>query len=90
MHAAVLECAVVAAPHPKWGEAVAAIIAVKPGQQLSHPELTAFLEVRLAKFKLPCIVEFRQEPLPKTGTGKILKRELREAFWQGKERRVGE
>ena len=90
MHAAVLECAVVAAPHPKWGEAVAAIITLKPGQQLSHSELTAFLEPRLAKFKLPCIVEFRQEPLPKTGTGKILKRELREAFWQGRERRVGE
>jgi len=87
-HAAVLECAVVAAPHPKWGEVVAAIIALKPGQQVSQVELAAFLEPRLAKFKLPCIVEFREEPLPKTGTGKILKRELREVFWQGKERRV--
>jgi fatty-acyl-CoA synthase len=87
-HAAVLECAVVAAPDPKWGEVVAAIIALKPGQQVSHAELAAFLEPRLAKFKLPCIVEFREGPLPKTGTGKILKRELREVFWQGKERRV--
>jgi fatty-acyl-CoA synthase len=87
-HAAVLECAVVAAPHPKWGEVVAAIIVLKPGQQVSQAELAAFLEPRLAKFKLPCIVEFRDEPLPKTGTGKILKRELREVFWQGKERRV--
>jgi len=87
-HAAVLECAVVAAPHPKWGEVAAAIITLKPGQQVSHAELTAFLEPRLAKFKLPGIVEFREEPLPKTGTGKILKRELREVFWQGKERRV--
>jgi fatty-acyl-CoA synthase len=87
-HAAVLECAVVAAPHPKWGEAVAAIITLRPGRQVSAAELTAFLEPRLAKFKLPCIVEFRDAPLPKTGTGKILKRELREAFWQGKERRV--
>jgi len=86
--AAVLECAVVAAPHSKWGEVVAAIITLKPGQQVSHAELTAFLEPRLAKFKLPCIVEFRDEPLPKTGTGKILKRELREVFWRGKERRV--
>jgi fatty-acyl-CoA synthase len=87
-HPAVLECAVVAAPHPKWGEAVAAIITLKPGQQLSHAGLNAFLEPRLAKFKLPCITEFRDEPLPKTGTGKILKRELREVFWVGKERRV--
>jgi fatty-acyl-CoA synthase len=74
-HTAVLECAVVAAPHPKWGEVVAAIITLKPGEQASHAELTAFLEPRLAKFKLPCIVEFREEPLPRTGTGKILKRE---------------
>jgi len=87
-HAAVLECAVVAAPHPKWGEVAAAIITLKSGQPLTHAELTAFLEPRLAKFKLPCVVEFRDEPLPKTGTGKILKRELREVFWQGKERRV--
>lgn len=87
-HVAVLECAVVAAPDPKWGEVVAAIIALKPGQRVSHTELAAFLEPRLAKFKLPCVVEFREEPLPKTGTGKILKRELREVFWQGKERRV--
>jgi fatty-acyl-CoA synthase len=87
-HAAVLECAVVAAPDPKWGEVVAAIIALKPGQQVSHGELTAFLEPRLAKFKLPCVVEFREKPLPKTGTGKILKRELRESFWQDKDRRI--
>jgi acyl-CoA synthetase (AMP-forming)/AMP-acid ligase II len=51
-------------------------------------ELLAFLEKTMAKFKLPRLVQFESEPLPKTGTGKILKRELREAFWQGKERRV--
>ena len=88
-HPAVLECAVVAAPDPKWGEVAAAIITLKPGQQVSHAELTAFLEPHLAKFKsAPCIVEFREEPLPKTGTGKILKRELREGFWQDKDRRI--
>jgi fatty-acyl-CoA synthase len=87
-HPAVLECAVVAAPHPKWGEIVAAIVVCKPSQKLSSEELTAFLEPRLARFKLPCLVQFVDGPLPKTGTGKILKRELREAFWQGKQRRV--
>jgi fatty-acyl-CoA synthase len=87
-HPAVLECAVVAAPDLKWGEIPAAIVALKPGMALSEAALIAFLEKTIAKFKLPRIVRFDAEPLPKTGTGKILKRELREAFWQGKERRV--
>jgi fatty-acyl-CoA synthase len=87
-HPAVLECAVVAAPDSKWGEVPAAIVVLKPNQQLSSHELIAFLEKQLAKFKLPGIVQFVEGPLPKTGTGKILKRELRETFWTGKERRV--
>ncbi len=87
-HPAVLECAVVAAPDPKWGEIPVAIVVLKPNQQVSSEELITFLQPRLAKFKLPRMVEFNDGPLPKTGTGKILKRELREAYWTGKERRV--
>jgi fatty-acyl-CoA synthase len=87
-HPAVLECAVVAAPDSKWGEIPAAIVVTKPGHTLSDGELLSFLERRLAKFKLPRVVQFAEAPLPKTGTGKILKRELREAFWEGKDRRV--
>lgn len=87
-HPCVLECAVVAAPDPKWGEVPAAIVVLKPGQQLNCETLLAFLGARVAKFKLPRIVQFANDPLPKTGTGKILKRELREIFWAGKERRV--
>jgi fatty-acyl-CoA synthase len=87
-HAAVLECAVVAAPDSKWGEVPAAIVVLKPGHQLCSDDLIAFLQKQVAKFKLPGIVRFVEGPLPKTGTGKILKRELREAFWAGKERRV--
>ncbi|MBM3776318.1 MAG: AMP-binding protein, partial [Acidobacteria bacterium] len=87
-HPAVLECAVVAAPDPKWGEVPAACVALKPGQKLGPEELLTFLETRIARFKLPRVVEFVEGPLPKTGTGKIVKRELREKFWQGKERRV--
>ncbi|MBV9746751.1 MAG: AMP-dependent synthetase, partial [Acidobacteriia bacterium] len=87
-HPAVLECAVVAAPDDRWGEVPAAIVAVKPGHQLDAQQLREFLETRIARFKLPRIFEFTEEPLPKTGTGKILKRELREAFWPGKSRRV--
>lgn len=87
-HPAVLECAVVAAPDSKWGEVPAAVVSLKPGQKLSREELLAFLETRLGKFKLPRHIEFVEGPLPKTGTGKILKRDLRETFWAGKARRV--
>jgi fatty-acyl-CoA synthase len=87
-HPAVFECAVVAAPDPKWGEIPAATVVVKPGEQLTSEELLVFLEQRLAKFKLPRAIHFSEQQLPKTGTGKILKREIRDAFWQGKSRKV--
>jgi fatty-acyl-CoA synthase len=87
-HPAVLECAVVAAPDPKWGEIPAALVVLKPDQKLGQDQLLNFLQNRLAKFKLPRIVQFVETPLPKTGTGKILKRELRESFWTGSARRV--
>ncbi len=87
-HPCVLECAVVSAPDSKWGEVPAAIVVLKPGQQLDSEGLLAFMEKRVAKFKLPRIIQFADGALPKTGTGKILKRELRETFWTGKERRV--
>jgi fatty-acyl-CoA synthase len=88
-HPDVLECAVVAAPDTKWGEVPAAIVTLKPGRSLGQEDLLGFLESRMARFKLPRVIEFAAGPLPKTGTGKILKRELREKFWQGKRRRVG-
>ena len=87
-HPAVLECAVVAAPDDRWGEVPAAIVVLKAGHDLDAQQLREFLETRIARFKLPRILEFTEGPLPKTGTGKILKRELREAFWPGKSRRV--
>jgi fatty-acyl-CoA synthase len=87
-HPAVLECAVVSAPDSQWGEVPAAYVVVKPQENLSANDLTEFLRPKLAKFKIPHRFEIGDNPLPKTGTGKILKRELREAFWQGKERRV--
>ena len=87
-HPDVLECAVVSSPDPKWGEVPAAIIVVKPGRQLTEGELCDFLQGRLAKFKWPRQFEFREDALPKTGTGKILKRQLREAYWQDKAVRV--
>ena len=87
-HDAVLECAVVAAPDPQWGEVPAAYIVRKPGASLTQDELCSHLQGRIAKFKMPRRFEFSDAPLPKTGTGKIIKRELRETFWGGKDRRV--
>jgi len=87
-HPDVFECAVVAAPDETWGEIPAAIVVRKPGSTLTSDELLQFLTARLGKFKLPRIIEFSDEPLPKTGTGKIRKLVLREQFWQGKAKRV--
>ncbi len=87
-HPAVLECAVVAAPDAKWGEIPAAFVVLKPGQAVSSGELAVFLEERIAKFKIPRVFEFLDTALPKTGTGKIVKRELREMFWAGRAKRV--
>jgi fatty-acyl-CoA synthase len=86
-HPAVLECAVVAAPDEKWGEVPAAVVVRKPGESVTAEELLAFLSGRLGRFKLPRVIEFREEALPKTGTGKIRKMVLREPFWAGREKR---
>jgi fatty-acyl-CoA synthase len=87
-HPAVLECAVVSAPDLQWGEIPVAIIVLKPNQQLNEEQLLSFLKPRIAKFKMPRMVNFVEGPLPKTGTGKMLKRQLRESFWAGKATRV--
>jgi fatty-acyl-CoA synthase len=87
-HPSVAEAAVVGAPDDTWGEIPVAFIVLKAGVVCTERDLYEFAAQRLAKFKLPRRFEFLSEPLPKGGTGKVLKRELREKFWQGKERRV--
>ncbi len=87
-HPDVVECAVVAAPDEKWGEVPAAIVVRKPGTLLDSDGLLAFLSERLGRYKMPRVVEITEEPLPKTGTGKVRKLILREQFWGGKARRV--
>jgi acyl-CoA synthetase (AMP-forming)/AMP-acid ligase II len=87
-HPEVYECAVVSAPDETWGEVPAAIVVRKPGSTLDSEALLEFLRLRLGKFKLPRVIQFADEPLPKTGTGKIRKMVLRERFWEGKEKRV--
>ena len=86
-HPAVLEVAVVAAPDEKFGEAPVALVVLKPGAVVTERELKAHCKERLARFKVPREFHFR-ESLPKGGTGKILKTELREPFWTGMSERV--
>jgi fatty-acyl-CoA synthase len=86
-HPAVLEVAVVAAPDERFGEAPVALVVLKPGASATEKELRAHCRQRLARFKVPREIQFR-EALPKGGTGKILKGELREPFWKGYESRV--
>jgi long-chain acyl-CoA synthetase len=75
-HPAVLEAAVIGVPHQSHGEEVKAILALKPGQKATAEDIIAYTKEKLAAYKYPRIVEFR-DSLPKTATGKILKRELR-------------
>ena len=87
-HDAVLECAVVSAPDSQWGEIPAAFVVLKPGAALTEAQLCEFLTGRIARFKVPRRFHLTASPLPKTGTGKIVKRELRETLWRDKDVRV--
>jgi long-chain acyl-CoA synthetase len=83
----VLECAVVSAPDKALGEAPVAIVVIKPGESTTVKELRDHCKVHLARFKVPRDIHFR-DALPKGGTGKVLKTELREPFWKGHDSRV--
>jgi len=85
---AVLEAAVIGIPDETWGEAVHAVVVCKPGMSATSDELIAHAHGLIAGFKVPRSIEFLPEPLPKSGAGKILKRDLREKYWAGKSRNV--
>ncbi|HEY1944604.1 MAG TPA: long-chain fatty acid--CoA ligase [Roseiarcus sp.] len=87
-HPAVAQCAVIGIPDEEWGERVHAVVSPRPGATVSPEELIAFARELIAGYKCPRSVEVRAEPLPLSGAGKILKRELRKPFWDGRERRV--
>ncbi|MCY1454193.1 3-[(3aS,4S,7aS)-7a-methyl-1,5-dioxo-octahydro-1H-inden-4-yl]propanoyl:CoA ligase [compost metagenome] len=80
-------CAVIGIPSAEWGEAVHAIVTLKPGATASADELRATCREHIAGYKCPKSVEFR-EAMPLSGAGKILKRDLREPYWKGKGRAV--
>jgi acyl-CoA synthetase (AMP-forming)/AMP-acid ligase II len=81
-HPEIYDVAVFGIPSPEWGEAVHATIVRAPGSTLTAEEVTAFARDHLANYKLPRSVEFADE-LPRTGSGKLLKRQLRAPYWAG-------
>ena len=86
-HPAVADVAVIGIPDERWGEAVKAIVVRRPGAELSEQELIDWTRDRLAGYKRPRSVDFA-EVIPRNPSGKILKRQLREPYWAGRERQV--
>ncbi|WP_315838572.1 class I adenylate-forming enzyme family protein [Bradyrhizobium prioriisuperbiae] len=86
-HPAVREVVVVGIPDDKWGEAVAAFVAIRNGTSVEEAELIAFARDRLAGYKVPKSVRFIDD-VPKSPVGKLLRRAVRDPFWAGRERRI--
>ncbi|GAA2811753.1 AMP-binding protein [Crossiella cryophila] len=86
-HPSVAEVAVIGVPDDKWGETIKALVVVSEGAQVSEADIIAHCKRKLAGYKAPTTVEFR-ESIPRTATGKIQKFKLREPYWAGLDRKV--
>jgi acyl-CoA synthetase (AMP-forming)/AMP-acid ligase II len=86
-HSAVYECCVVGVPDDHWGEVVKAVVVLRPGTAATADELMAFCGEHLAGFKRPRSVDFVAQ-LPKNSNGKLSRKDVREPYWAGRDRRV--
>lgn len=87
-HPAVKECAVIGVPNEQWGELVHAIVVPKDGASATEEEIIQHCKGKIANYKVPRSVEFREESLPLSGAGKVLKTELRKPHWEGNQSAV--
>jgi fatty-acyl-CoA synthase/long-chain acyl-CoA synthetase len=86
-HENIVDVAVFGIPSEEWGEIIHAVVVVKPGEKLSVEEIIAYSRKHLASYKIPRSISYMDE-IPRTGSGKILKKDLRAPYWKGHESQI--